>query len=529
MSVKKKNLDDFKSFYNIKYKDIINNYYKYILEEEKSIITHRFIILVIFVILFIVYTYFFGLKNMINHNIVYMFLIFFFSCFTILLLSARVSLNKLVYKMNEYIIKDIIAFISENNEKNISFEPKQMLSKDSFSQMDLFNLDVVKYTGKNYIRVPYNKNALVFSDMETYTINIVKHQEEIYKNGRKYIRTTRKREKSSIFKGLYIGATLNKNNTNHIYLIPNNLNDLFLQSKIMNYISYHGVEVVLENLDFSKKYKVLCDDEISARYILSLSLMERINKLDEIFKEKKYIVFKEGKRFAICLEGVSIEKLKKIKMPYHMDEEKILSGLTNIYNNINKLFQIYHILDLGNDVYADTKSKVSQNASSPSNSVKNIIPINANNSVKPASVNNGTGTNIIPYRFDFENNYSFIINVNKNLGSIIKSSPTAYKIGNCFNIMIARCSDEFALKQRANEWMKVSANKNEQIICDGLDKEYSLKNNLKIYEKTVSKEGKNRYYKFFFYNKAMVIIGYSNPNLSATIHYSLSTIRRNTN
>ena len=156
---------------------------------------------------------------------------------------------------------------------------------------------------------------MVFSDMETYVIDTIETKEEIYRDGKKYIKTARKKKKRYIFKGIYIGATLNKKNINHIYLIPNNLNDTVLQSKIMSYIKYHGVPANLENLEFSKKYKVFCDDEVQARYILSLGLMERINKLDELYKGKKYIVFKEGKRFAICIEGVSIENIKNSKIP----------------------------------------------------------------------------------------------------------------------------------------------------------------------------------------------------------------------
>jgi len=150
---------------------------------------------------------------------------------------------------------------------------------------------------------------------------------------------------------MYIGATLNKKNTNHIYLIPNNLNDRVLQSKIMNYIKFHGVPVMLENLEFSQKYKVFCDDEVQARYILSLSLMERINKLDELYKEKKYIVFKEGKRFAICIEGISIENIKKVKLPAFRNQNTEINVLTNMFSRLNDLFKIYYILDLGNELY----------------------------------------------------------------------------------------------------------------------------------------------------------------------------------
>ena len=100
-----------------------------------------------------------------------------------------------------------------------------------------------------------------------------------------------------------------------------------------------------------KKYKVFCDDEIQARYILSMSLMERINKVDEIFKQKKYIVFREGRRFTMCIEGFSIEKIRNYTLPVFQNKEKERAILLKIFNDINNLFKIYHILDLGNDLY----------------------------------------------------------------------------------------------------------------------------------------------------------------------------------
>jgi hypothetical protein len=65
----------------------------------------------------------------------------------------------------------------------------------------------------------------------------------------------------------------------------------------MSYLKYHGKNVSLENLDFAKRYKVFCEDEVQARYILSLSLMERINKLDEIYKSKNTLFLKKEEEF----------------------------------------------------------------------------------------------------------------------------------------------------------------------------------------------------------------------------------------
>ena len=105
--------------------------------------------------------------------------------------------------------------------------------------------------------------------------------------------------------------------------------------------------------------------------------MERINKLDELYKGKKYIVFKEGKRFAICIEGVSIENIKNSKMPLFRNEKIEYKYLCNIFNQLRNLFNIYYILDLGNELYtkymnkpvSNTIDKISNNNSKINNKI----------------------------------------------------------------------------------------------------------------------------------------------------------------
>ena len=375
MDVSLKNKIDFEKYYQNEYNNVITHYYEITKGKKILAITSRIIFSIVLSIIYLVLINTSKLKEILNDYYITLTMIYFVIIIISTILAIRKSLIQIMYELNENIIRDLLAFISDNEPENVIYEPKKMVSEKSFDEMELFNLDVVKYNGKNYIKVPYNKNNMVFSDMKTYIIDTIETKKEIYKEGKKYIRTTRKKKRKSIFGGLYIGATLNKKNTNQIYLIPNNFNNTFLQSKIMNYIKYQGIPVMLENLEFSKKYKVFCDDETQARYILSLSLMERINKLDELYKGKKYIVFKEGKRFAICIEGISIESIKKIKLPAFRNENKEINILSNIFTKLNDLFKIYYILDLGNDLYTKHMDNTANNVST--------IKTNKNVSIQP--------------------------------------------------------------------------------------------------------------------------------------------------
>lgn len=351
VSKKIKNKFDFQQYYQEQYSKVITRYYDLIKEKRNSNIGYGVLLGIIVEVIYFIIMNLFKIKEIFEQYYVFFTVGYLVIVVVYVFISIHKSLKKELYKISEYIIKDMIAFASDNELENVKYEPKQRVSKESFDRMDLFNLDIVQYNGENYINVLYEKKSMVFSDMHTYVYDIVETKRKIYKQGKKYIRTTRKKQKRTIFKGLYIGATLNKKNTNQIYLIPNNLKDTVIQSKIMSYIKYHGTAVMLENLDFSKKYKVFCDDEVQARYILSLSLMEKINELDNLFEGKKYIVFKEGKRFAICIEGLSIEEVKKNKLPIFRNEVKEIKILSNVFEQLNNLFMVYHVLDLGNNLY----------------------------------------------------------------------------------------------------------------------------------------------------------------------------------
>ena len=273
-------------------------------------------------------------------------------CVAILSYLLYVTLKREMTVENEKLIKEIVIYIS--HDTNASYEPNKRIKEDNIKEMELFDLNNLKYNGKNAILVNYKGNNMSFADMEVYYIKEKLVEETTYDNqGNKIVKQKIKKFKKHIFDGCYISATLNKRIAEHIYMIPNNISDLLLNGAIRDYITYSGDEVKLENLDLSKKYKVYSDDEIQARYVLSMSLMERINKIDNELSGKKYIVFKEGRRFVICLEDFKIEDLRKSTLPIIRNEEKEIEAVKYIYSNILKLFKVYDILDLGNDLYVD--------------------------------------------------------------------------------------------------------------------------------------------------------------------------------
>lgn len=337
---------DFKEFYESKYYEVIDNYYDEIKKEYFKEILKNIGILFIAIVLFFVLSEVFSLPEKIRYynliTIIYLALAIYRT-----ITSIIEDKKNLVSEVRKKVMKDMLAFIVSDDSNNVVYDQKMQVSKESFNKSELFNLELkdIQYKGANYARFKYNKNTIVFSDIDIY-IRIRKNEDKMFR-----------KKKKTIFNGIYVGASFNKKNTNQLYLIPNNFKDTFLQSKIMHYIKFNGNNVKLENLEFSKKYKVFCDDEVQARYILSLSLMEKINNLDKVFPTKKYIVFKQGTRFCICIENSTIEKAMDNLFGLFRHKRNEYKKLEKLYKYLYDLINIYNILDLGNDLYVKHMQK----------------------------------------------------------------------------------------------------------------------------------------------------------------------------
>lgn len=241
-------------------------------------------------------------------------------------------LSELDKRFAEEIVFDMVKFISNNNS-TATIQYNSRVARDVLQECGLFNFDRMKFKGSNYTVMRENGYGIVLSDVKLWNWKEARGQ-----------------AKEIFFQGVYFSATFNKPINEYVYLIPNNINDTVI-NKLANYTTYQGVRVNLENMEFEKKYNVYSSDEIQARYILSLRLMERINDIDNIFKRKKYVVFKqENGKVSIFFEGESIENLKSFHIPIFM-KNKEYSILEKVFDGFNKYIEVYKILDLENKLY----------------------------------------------------------------------------------------------------------------------------------------------------------------------------------
>lgn len=309
-----KNENTFKNYYENDLKSINEDY---IFEARKINLKCFLISIAIIAISIFLYLYF---------NNIFMFFILF-----LLLILLKERKNNIDYISKEYkynVISMIIAFLSNN--KNAGINERVRISKKAIDECELFNTDKLTCTGSHYTIMSYNKFNIVLSDL-----SLLYYDDEY--------------NKKDIFNGIYFSATFNKPIREQTYVIPDNIKDVII-NKFMNYYDYAGTRVILENNEFENKYNVYSVDELQARYIISLRLMERINDIDKIFPGKKYIVFKKTGKIVILFSGESIKSMLDSKVNL-LNSNSRFKFCKEIFNYFNKFLEVYKILDLENRLY----------------------------------------------------------------------------------------------------------------------------------------------------------------------------------
>lgn len=335
-----KTINDFKKYYNEIYQNTINLYEKsYITLKKEKIKKFRNIsISLSFIFLFL----FFVLKlyTLPIVQILLFVLIFIILILTLLFNQQIPFINKISYDINKMILFDIISFIIDNKELEIL--PDKRISKEHFQKSHFFNLEKLNYNGENFISFLYQNTKIILSDIHIYNYKYKTKVDSFYENGKYYKRTTKSKIPNYIYKGIYIELPFNKENDTYIYMISNNFNNI-IKNKIDNSLLYKGERVFLENANFEDKYNVYCDDQIKARYICSLSLMEELTKDCDIEKENTCIVLRPDNKISLFLKNITIEKLLRQKVLFK-NNKITYEYLENFFGNINILFQTIDVL-----------------------------------------------------------------------------------------------------------------------------------------------------------------------------------------
>ena len=115
---------------------------------------------------------------------------------------------------------------------------------------------------------------------------------------------------------------------------------------IAAYLNTGGERIRLEDPEFQKMFEVYCDDQITARYVLTPAFMERLKKLNERYKGQVYIAINTDNIVIATNRG---NVLNSVDSPISALFQKIdLNLVTQVYEELVEQLQMIDTLKLSN-------------------------------------------------------------------------------------------------------------------------------------------------------------------------------------
>ena len=191
----------------------------------------------------------------------------------------KMTISKYRNNFKENIIQKMLYFL----EPNLYYNKNAHILKEEFMWSDLFQTKIDKFEGNDLVEGDIGETHIRFSDIHalhktTYENKTIWH---------------------TIFKGQFFIADFNKEFSGRMVVLPDSAEKLlgiagtFLQKHNPN----REKLIKLDNPEFEKEFVVYADDEISSRYILTHSMMQRILNFKKKSNKEIYLSFRNSKIF----------------------------------------------------------------------------------------------------------------------------------------------------------------------------------------------------------------------------------------
>ncbi|MBC8046529.1 MAG: DUF3137 domain-containing protein [Fimbriimonadaceae bacterium] len=236
--------------------------------------------------------------------------------------------------INNY--KDIfIATALRSIDSAISYSKDKFIGQDEFTDSKLFTFQNI-YT--------FNGSDLFAGSVQNFHGSSLKvQQKEVHKSsGKTEVKI------SEVFNGYLFVADFNKLFSGETYIFPDVSRNILgeVYGEFMNeYIHRGKIKLVkMEDVNFEKMFTVYSSDELTARYILSPKLIERINEFKNNFYQDILFSFVNNKLF------VAIKTDSELFKP-------VIFGKLDDYNYLQKQYNyLYALLTLPEQF--DLKTKI---------------------------------------------------------------------------------------------------------------------------------------------------------------------------
>lgn len=162
----------------------------------------------------------------------------------------------------------VIAGLVKFVDAGLEYRSQEQITQEEYSASRIFLQHVDRYNGDDLVTGKLDKTQIRFSEL---------HSE--YKTETVDSKGRRHTQWHTIFKGLFFIADFNKDFKGCTVVLPDTAEKLFggfLGGMLQKMNMSRGKLIKLEDPEFEKNFAVYGDDQVTARYILSTSLMEKM-------------------------------------------------------------------------------------------------------------------------------------------------------------------------------------------------------------------------------------------------------------
>ncbi len=187
-------------------------------------------------------------------------------------------------EFKQEIIFRLIRFI----DPGLSYSKDSCLPYPLFLESNIFLTQVDRYGGDDYVTGKIGETKLEFSEVHA------EHKTETTDS-----KGNRQTQWTTIFKGLFVVADFNKNFAGRTVVLPDIAEGIlgFLGSMLQKMNFARGQLIKLEDPEFEKLFAVYGDDQVTARYLLTPGLMQKMTEYRLRTGKNVYFSFADSKLF----------------------------------------------------------------------------------------------------------------------------------------------------------------------------------------------------------------------------------------
>ncbi len=256
--------------------------------------------------------------------------------------AAIIWLGIYLYGLNkEYTVEfknSVIAGLVKFLDAGLQYDREGFVALTEYENSRIFIHGVDRYRGDDLVSGTLGKTAICFSEI---------HSE--YKTETTDSKGRRQTQWHTIFRGLFFIGDFNKEFSGCTVVLPDTAEKLFggfLGGMLQKMNMARGQLIRLEDPEFEKNFVVYGEDQVTARYVLSTGLMERMLAYKNEAKKNVYFSFVDSKVY------VAISYNKNLFEPKIFGSILDFAAIREYYKDLELAAEIVEELNLNTRIWS---------------------------------------------------------------------------------------------------------------------------------------------------------------------------------